>query len=88
MLHVSTLYGMKSRKPLVQLTYDAPGQEFNIVMSVATARNHAQDVLECAESAVGDAFLFEFFKEKMHLKDEQAAAVLVDFRKWRAEKRV
>lgn len=87
-LHVSSMYGAKTRQPIVILTYDAPGKEFEVQMSVATARNHAQDVLEVCESAVADAFIFEFLKTRLHQEDKVAAQIIQEFRVWRAEKRI
>lgn len=86
-LHVSSMYGAATRKPIIVLTYDAPGKEFEVQMSVAAARNHAQDILEVAESAVADAFIFEFMKAKVRLSDQAAAAMIGEFRVWRAEHR-
>ncbi len=86
-LHVSSMFGAATRQPIVVLTYDAPGKEFEVQMTVATARNHAQDILEVAESAVADAFLFEFVSKTLGGGDELASQTIADFRVWRANNR-
>lgn len=86
-LHVSSLFGYKSRKPRLVLTYDAPGKEFNVTMSIAAALNHAQDVNEVAMSAVSDAFLIDWLAETVHLEEGQAAQLLSEFRVWREKHR-
>lgn len=87
-LHVSSMYGAATRKPIIMLTYDAPGKEFEVQMSVDAARNHAMDILEVCESAIGDAFLFEFVEAKLHQPPATAGAIVGEFRVWRAQKRV
>lgn len=87
-LHVSSMYGRETHKPIVILTYDGPGKEFNIQMTLEAARNHAQDILEVCESAAADAFLFEFVRDDLHAGDQAAAGIIQAFRVWRAEHRL
>jgi len=87
-LHVSAMYGYKTRQPRVILTYDAPGKEFEIQLSIAEAFNHAQDVMETAHSATTDGFLFEFLVDRLGTTEEIAAQIMSEYRVWRQEKRV
>lgn len=77
---VRSMYGHKHRQPAVVFTM--PGGE-TVQMSPAEARELAGNVLACAEAAEGDAFTFEFLREKTGISEESAAQVLHDFRGWR-----
>jgi|SRR5215831_1298037 len=52
-------------------------------MTPAEARNFAQNVMEAAEAAETDAFMWHFFKARMKLDTHTVAGFLGDFRKWR-----
>lgn len=81
-LWVRSQYGFNHRKPQVVITM--PGGE-TLQMSPAEARHHALAVLECADAAESDAFIFEYLQAKVGLTDNQMAQVLGDFRTWREE---
>ncbi len=86
-LWVRSMYGAKNREPLVAITM--PGGE-TLQCSPAEARAHALAVLECAEAADQDAFIFEFGRSVIAKGakdgDRLAAGLMNEFRQWR-EKR-
>lgn len=49
------------------------------------AIRHALNLLEVTVAAEGDAFLVQFVTERLGAAKEQAAQVLLDFRRWRDE---
>jgi hypothetical protein len=79
-LQVRALYGWRTREPLVEI--ELLGQKAQ--MSIFEAREHAQAVLECAEAAETDGFIWEFFS-RMSLTEAQIATLLQDFRAYREE---
>lgn len=70
-------------EPFVQLLR---GTEIICQMDTQQARDHAQAILESAEAAEQDAFIFDWVINKVGSGKEQAAGLLVDFRKYRAER--
>lgn len=83
-IDVASTFGARTRLPLVDLRF---GGEMDghkpIQMDPEEARRIARLLIECAESAEQDAFLFHHFTTEVGLSEEKAAAVLVMFRKWR-----
>lgn len=88
---VTSGYGANTRVPFVEI--EMPGQK-SLQFQVDEARRIAHMVLEAAESAEQDAFLFELVEK--FLTDEQepearrlniAAGMLQEFREWREERR-
>jgi hypothetical protein len=69
-------------EPFVQLLR---GEEIVGQMDVAQAREHARAVLEAAEAAEQDAFMMDFAQHKIGLDFERAGALLIAFRRFRAE---
>lgn len=69
--------------PFVQLLLD---EKIIAQMSPEQARDHARTVMEAAEAAEQDAFIFEWAQRKVGVGLEQAMALIVDFRKYRAER--
>jgi hypothetical protein len=69
-------------EPFVQLLLNGKilGQ-----LTAAEARAHGYGVLEAAEAAETDAFLFQWVIEHVGSGREQAAGLLTDFRRYRAE---
>jgi hypothetical protein len=51
------------------------------------AIQHAFKILETAYAAECEGFLWEFLKPRVDLPDETLAHILLDFRKWRAQRR-
>ena len=70
-------------EPFVQLIR---GTEVIVQMDVQQAREHAQAVLESAEAAEQDAFIVDWVKTHVGAGDEQAVGLLMDFRRYRAER--
>ena len=67
-------------EPFVQLLLDDKliGQ-----FSPEECRDHARAITEAAEAAEQDAFLFDFVKTKLDGSEEQAMAMLIEFRRYR-----
>jgi hypothetical protein len=68
-------------EPFVQLLL---GEKIIGQMDPEQARDHARAILEAAEAAEQDAFLWSWVIEKVGAGPEQAAGMIVDFRKFRA----
>jgi hypothetical protein len=77
-IRIETMYGAKERIPSVILQWGVEKGQ----LSPAEARIHAMKVLEAADAAEGDAFIFEFTRSRLG-GDVPAATVLNEFRKWR-----
>jgi len=69
-------------EPFVQLLR---GTEIVGQMSVAEARDHARAMTEAAEAAETDAFVFQWVTKQVGAGPQQAAGLLADFRRYRAE---
>ncbi len=69
-------------EPFVQLIR---GTQIIAQMDVEQARDHGRAIIEAAEAAETDAFIFDWVVNRVGSGREQAAGLLVDFRKYRAE---
>ena len=67
-------------EPFVQLLR---GTQVVGQMTPQEARDHAQAIIEAAEAAEQDAFLWSFAHEKLELTDQQAYGLIIEFRKFR-----
>lgn len=76
---VSSGFGILQHKPFVQIVWGSETGQ----LSPKEARNIALMLLECADAAVSDAFVFEWGSRKINLNEEQAGTILVDFRMFR-----
>lgn len=77
---INSGYGKNTRQPFVQMSTD----KWMVQISPEEARDLAGNLLQAAEAAEQDAFLFEFTMDTF--KDEHAAGLMVaGFRKWRVE---
>lgn len=75
--------GMNLRgEPFVQLLQ---GESVIGQMSAEQAREHAQAILESAEAAEQDAFMFDFAKTQIGLDDQSAMRLIMAFREYRAK---
>lgn len=70
-------------EPFIQLIR---GQKVIGQMSPEQARDHALAILESAEAAEQDAFIYDWVLNRIGGGQQQAAGLLVDFRKYRAER--
>lgn len=80
-IRVESGYGGNTRQPFVEIKDDrlkAPMQ-----LSPEEARDLALNILEAAEAAEQDAFMFEFVSKDLHAGDQAAANIISEFRKWR-----
>jgi hypothetical protein len=70
-------------EPFVQLLRD---DKIIAQMSPEQARDHARAVTEAAEAAEQDAFIWDWVLNKVGAGKDQAYGLIVDFRKYRAER--
>jgi hypothetical protein len=75
---VSSLVSNKTKLPLVQIEWG----DKKCQMTPEEARGHARIILECAEAAEVDAFLYDFFENEVGAKDHGYKAVHA-FREYR-----
>lgn len=76
--------GVNSKgEPFVQLLLD---REIIAQMEPELARQHAQQMIECAEAAEQDAFLFDWVIKQVGAGPAQAAGMIAEFRRFRAER--
>lgn len=78
LIKVESILGQK-HGPQVMLSW---GKESGLVTS-AEARQHALRVLECADAAESDAFMFHFLQKTVGVTPQAAVAVIADFRRYR-----
>lgn len=84
---ITSMYGSENRKPLVSFVVEGE-QETNLQFSVDEARKVARDLLEAAEAAIQDGFVFEFISKTLGFSEQHAAIFLNEFRKWRNDARL
>jgi len=70
-------------EPFVQLFQD---EEIICQLTPEQARDHAKNVLEATEASEQDAFLLNFFQDKIGTDTQRAMQIVVEFRKWREER--
>lgn len=82
---IEAISGVNQRgEGFIHIRVERNGKEAEVVQCTpAKAREIAQFILEAAEAAETDSFLYQFMKDKVGLDQEQAGRVLVDFREWR-----
>jgi hypothetical protein len=83
MVHVANGYGARTREPFVTLRVK---EEF-VNLTPEDAREVALNLIEATEAAMGDALIMRFAERNLGVNDEQAAQLLVMFRKLREEGR-
>lgn len=83
-VNVSSGYGANTKKPFVAVQI---GDRKPYQWSPDEARRVGALLLECADAAEGDAFIVEWFTEKVGLELPQVGALLRDFRASREQRR-
>ena len=79
-IEVTSGYGANTRSPFIEVHTDKLKEKLQLAPN--EARDLAMNLLQAAEAAEQDAFLFEFTEEA--LENENAAASMVGkFREWR-----
>lgn len=80
---VTSLVGYKTGEPLVELAWgDQKGQ-----LSSAEARAHAYRILQAADAAESDLFIWRFMTDTIGVSTDAAARVITEFRKFRDARR-
>jgi hypothetical protein len=83
---VSSGYGGNTREPFVEIKMDYP-KDHPLQIHPDEARQLAMNLLEAAEAADTDSFLFEFVSKDLNTGDKAAAGILMEYRKFRDERR-
>lgn len=71
--------GMNTKVPYVSLRHE----DFILQVSPKEAREIASNILQCAEAAEQDQFLFEWVKQAIKVNDQAAAVILKEYRDFR-----
>jgi hypothetical protein len=80
---ITSLVGYKTGQPIVQLEWgDKKAQ-----LTAEEARAHAFRVLECADAAESDLFLWEFATTTIGVTTDGAAKLMQEFREFRERRR-
>lgn len=82
MINVTSGYGGNTREPFVQVEMDYP-KDHPLQLAPGEARDLAANLLQAAEAAEQDAFIFEFVSKELHAGENAGANILIEFRKWR-----
>ncbi|MCD9186750.1 MAG: hypothetical protein LUM44_09970 [Pyrinomonadaceae bacterium] len=83
MLYAESLFGHKSRKGLVKLSY---GITFEIQLLPSDARAFALSILEAAEAAETDELIWQFFTNEIGIiEDDVKTGMLISMRNLREE---
>lgn len=83
-INVTSGYGGNTRQPFVQIQMEYP-KDHPLQLAPEEARDLAANLLQAAEAADQDAFIFEFHRDLMKGDENIAANMLIQFRKWRDE---
>lgn len=83
-IHISSMFGYNTGQPAVSLVVHGVETQ----MSPARAREVAFMLLQAAEAAVGDAYLFSFANERVGVDVQSAANLIEEFRQWRLDHKV
>lgn len=81
MLWASSLVGAMDGKPKVDITIP----DGRVQLSYDEAVRFGTSILECAEAAMGDAFVFHMMTKTLRLTPEVAARIIQEFREFRDE---
>lgn len=86
---VASGFGQNTRQPFVTLGMANPQEVANpaIQMTTTDARRIAMQILEAADAAESDGFIVSWLGDKAELNDPQLAALLSEFREYRARLR-
>ena len=82
---VSSGYGGNTRRPFVMI--EAEVLDRPLQLSPDEARALAANLLQAAEGAESDAFIFEFVKNELHQNDMTSAQMLLAYRAWREKEK-
>lgn len=83
---VTSIVSSKDQKPRVDITHT--GLNVRYQLSADEAVSHAMDIIQCAQGAYADAFIFHFmmtkiFRSNSAADQSKALAILQDFRLYR-----
>ncbi len=82
-IKVTSIFGGKARQPFVQIEMEYP-KDHPLQLEPNEARDLAANLLQAAEAAEQDAFIFEFHSTLGGtLDDKLGAGVLFQYREWR-----
>lgn len=78
-INVISLVSQRTHEPLVEINVPDP----RVLLPVSAVREIARTLLEAAEAAQTDAFLFAYLTKDDEFTAGQAVAVIADFRSYR-----
>jgi len=78
---VQSLISHRTQKPRIDIQLG----ELHTQMDADSAMDLATNIIEVAEGAYADAFIFNFLMEKIGVDQERAAMVIPEFRDYRAK---
>ncbi len=81
-IRVSSGYGHNTREPFVQIEMEYP-KDHPLQLHPDEARDLAANLLQAAEAAEVDSFIFEFISKELHAGDNAGANILMEYRKFR-----
>lgn len=82
-IKVTSGYGGNTRVPFVEINMELLNKPMQL--SPEEARDLAGNLLQAAEAAEQDAFIFEFHTHLSGGEEQVGAAMLMEFMKWRDE---
>ena len=79
-INLESLVSDQTGKAWIKLTWGGQSGQ----LTPKEARQHAYDIMETANAADEDAFLYEWVTTHLKVPPEKAILILRDFREWRA----
>ena len=79
---VTSLFGHHTKRGLVELHY----QDWSLQLDTQAARKIAADILEAAEAADQDQFIYDFFTGDLGLPEGETFKIFQRFRERRAQR--
>ena len=81
---IEAISGVNQRgEGFVHINYVAGADRYGCQATPAEARQLAQQIVEAAEAAETDSFIYQFMQNKIGLDPERSGMVLIEFRQWR-----
>ncbi|HLE52728.1 MAG TPA: hypothetical protein VI755_11735 [Anaerolineales bacterium] len=80
-INVTSGYGNNTRQPFVEIKTEKLKEPLQLLPE--EARDLALNLLQAAEAAEQDAFMFEFVSKDLKAGENAAANIIFEFRNWR-----
>lgn len=86
-INVSSIFGRNNKEPIVEIDISQFPKDRPLQLHTEEARALALNLLECAEAAEQDAFIYNFFSAGIGVDERQAANALLAYRDYRNKMR-